>query len=141
MLINLRSDDGQEGGVTSKRSIIVPRNLILQFLLYAPFDGPESQFCLPVVTLELLTLLVALVEASHLRRHLDAYGAGLLHLAVGDSLLVPLCSRSILSLRIRAEVKRGYKDLNRQCRVATGKRFRRNIAERHVLYIGHASYI
>ena len=119
--------------------------MILQFLLYAPFDGPESQFCLPVVTLELLTLLVALVEASHLRRHLDAYGAGtssgLLHLAVGDSLLVPLCSRSILSLRIRAEVRRGYKDLNRQCRVATGKRFRRNVAERHVLYIGHASYI
>ena len=54
------------GDVARDRSTIVPINTIRQILLYAPFDGPESQFCLPAVTLELLTLLVALVEASHL---------------------------------------------------------------------------
>ena len=64
------------GDVARDRSTIVPINTIRQILLYAPFDGPESQFCLPAVTLEFLTLLVALVEASHLRRHLGAYGAG-----------------------------------------------------------------
>jgi hypothetical protein len=60
----------------------------------------------PPSSLEFLALLIAVVEASHLCRHPDAYGAGpssgLLHLTASGSLLVPRCSRSILSLRIRA---------------------------------------
>jgi hypothetical protein len=91
------------GDVARDRSTIVPINTIRQILLYAPHDGPDSQFRCPIATLEFLALLIGLVEASHLRRLLDAYGAGpssgLLHLAVSGSLLVPLCSRSILSLR------------------------------------------
>jgi hypothetical protein len=111
LLINLRSDDGEVGGAARDRSTTVPINTIRQILLYAPYDGPDSQFRCPIVTLEFLVLPIGLVEASHLRKLSGAYGAGpssaLLHLAVSGSLLVPLCSGSILSLRIRADPRRG----------------------------------
>ena len=58
------------GDVARDRSTIVPINTIRQILLYAPYDGPDSQFRCPIATLELLALLVGLVEASHLRNTL-----------------------------------------------------------------------
>jgi hypothetical protein len=63
------------------QEIVVPRttvpiNTIRQILLYAPYDGPGSQFRCPIATLEFLALLIGLVEVSHLRRPLGAYGAG-----------------------------------------------------------------